>query len=169
MLYVLPVLKKPQWPSLTLRGYCLHSMCNPLINMIWDCSSNWCFLGESRGPQVHYAKLQAKHQSSYEDKFGMFHSLHQVHLFACIAENQRHDRNRADKRPTRYEPNHEPRNTSKSKGHRGAKGKGFAGRSSMPSQKGKGKGKSKGNAKGKSKGMYLIHSILISHLEYVIV
>ena len=99
----------------------------------------------------------------------MFHSLHQVHLFACIAGNQHHDRNRADKRPAQYEPNHEPRNTSKGKGHKGAKGKDFVGRSSMPSQKGKGKGKGKGNAKGKSKGMYRIHSILIPHLEYVIV
>ena len=107
---------------------------------------------------MNYAKRQAKHQAGYQGKFGMFHSLHQVYLFACTAENQHHDRNIADKRPAQYEPNHESRNTSKDKGHRGAKGKGFAGRSSMPSQngKGKGKGKSKGNAKSKSKGMYLI-------------
>ena len=83
----------------------------------------------------------------------MFHPLHQVRLFARIAENQRHDRIRANKRPARHEPNHESRNTSKGKGHRGEKGTDFASRSFMQSQKGKGKGKGKGNAKGKSKGM----------------
>jgi hypothetical protein len=69
-----------------------------------------------------------------------------------FAENRRHDRTRADKRPARHDPKHESRNTSKGKGHKGSKGKGFAGRSSMPSQQGKGIGKSKGNSKGNSKG-----------------
>ena len=96
------------------------------------------------------------------------HCVNYIYLLALQKTNAM-NRNRADKRPAQYEPNHESRNTSKGKGHRGAKGKGSVGRSSMPSQKGKGKSKRKGNAKGKSKGMYLIHSILIPHLEYVIV
>ena len=90
-------------------------------------------------------------------------------MLVFFAENRRHDRTRADKRPAQHDPKHESCNTSKGKGHKGSKGKGFAGRSSMPSQKGKGMGKSKGNAKGKFKGRYLIHSILIRHFEYVIV
>ena len=47
-------------------------MCTPLVEMMADCSSNWCFLGESHGPP--------KHQAGYQENFGIFHSLHQVHL-----------------------------------------------------------------------------------------